>query len=318
MKKYSCAIVGLGQVGQLFDLDKLRTGIWTHFSAYERLTEQFELVAVCDPDQSKLEIAAERKSTLSLYKSLDDMLSNEQIDVISLCSPPQYHSDQILASCKKVKAIICEKPLGVGLDECSRAVKECDDNGTVLVVNYYKRLDGCIPQVKKLMAAIGELSYINAYYSGPLDAVGSHAINLLQYFAGDLEFKTASCGAAELYNAQFKFAGGKIAQLVCTGPRESLIFELDIIGASGRIRVLDNCSHFEFYRFEESSRYAGYEELEQQDIEQEEAQERFLPMFEEVYKALNNETLKLSFAGKDALQTQQLINQISGITADVS
>ena len=59
--RFRSAIVGLGQVGMMFDKDPKRKGVWTHFRAYERLEELYDLVAVCDPDVQKLQCAMERR-----------------------------------------------------------------------------------------------------------------------------------------------------------------------------------------------------------------------------------------------------------------
>ena len=314
MKKLKAAIIGLGQVGQMFDLDKLRTGVWTHFSAYQHLQDKFDLVAVCEPDASKLKIALDRKPSLRGYSSVKEMLDKEELDVVSICTPPSMHTDQINACTGKIKAIICEKPLGLDVEKCKDSVNLCLKAKTLLCVNYYKRFDGCIPQVKKMLdgGRIGEISSINACFSGPLDAVGSHAVNIIEHLAGEIQLIRADKIEDERYSVFFKFGRNGAAQMLTTGPREKLIFEIDIVGTLGRITIVDNCSSFILYMFKPSGRYSGYEELVKVDTPQDPCLERFVPMFEEVSDCLHDGKCEMTLSGESALKTQLLLHKIKG------
>jgi predicted dehydrogenase len=310
--KYRAAIVGLGQVGLLFDLDSKRKGVWTHFSAYETLNDKYDLVAVCDINTHNCILASERKPSLRVYSDIAGMMSSEKLDVVSICTPPEYHSGQISFLSNKTKAIICEKPLDSNLDGCQNSLNLCNQHKTIVAVNYYKRFEGCIPQVKKILddRVIGDITTATTYYSGPLDAVGSHAINLLQFLFGSIDFVYGVRCNGEIYNITFKTKENAIVNLVSTGGRESLVFETDIIGVKGRIRVLDNNDSFELYKFEESKRYSGYEELNTIDIKMDIHNERFLPMFEDVYKDLEGGGSNGYLSGINALDTQIMLDVI--------
>ena len=57
------AIVGLGQIGLLFDEEPKRQEvgeIWTHLSAYLKLEELYEVVAAVDTDPSKFPLIKKR------------------------------------------------------------------------------------------------------------------------------------------------------------------------------------------------------------------------------------------------------------------
>ena len=113
--RYRAAIVGLGQVGMLFDDDPKRRRTWTHFSAYERLTDRFDLVAVCDPDAGPPGRRAPRAPRRADVRALDDLLDAEPLDVVSLCTPIALHAEQVEACAPQVRAIVCEKPLSATL-----------------------------------------------------------------------------------------------------------------------------------------------------------------------------------------------------------
>lgn len=310
--KLKAAIIGLGQVGQLFDFDEKREGVWTHFSSYEYLSSQYDLISVCDIDEEKRNLALKRKPSLRLYTDFETMITQEKLDVVSICTPPDQHGKQIGFLAGKVKAIICEKPLDLKLEDSKKAIDNCEATNTVLAVNYYKRFEGCVPQVKELISdfVIGEIETTTIYYSGPLYAVGSHAVNLLEYLVGELIFLNGRCQKTDQYDITFQTPNDTLAHMITTGPRKSFTFETDIIGSKGRIRIINNNNSFELYQYKESKRYSGYLELEKTDLPMIKHHDRFIPMFEEVYKKLQGEKVEHLFHGKHALKTQILLDQI--------
>jgi UDP-N-acetylglucosamine 3-dehydrogenase len=312
-ENYRAAIVGLGQVGLLFDSDARRSGVWTHFTAYERMSLHFDLVSVCDPDNSRHSLAKQRKPTLNCYDSLEELLNGQQIDIVSLCTPPHLHAEQIVQCAGRVKAIICEKPLSADSPSAHPALEACRKAGTFLVVNYYKRFDEMVPFVKKLLAhrGIGRVKLVNAVYCGPLDAVGSHMVDLLRFFFGELKVEGQVSRAAERYSVQLRTECDTLVHLHNVGPREQFVFEMDAIGDEGRIRLLNNCRDCEFLRYRESDRYSGYQELYPATVELFEKMERFLPLFLETAEALRGQRQTLTSDGENALRTQLLIDSIA-------
>lgn len=308
------AIVGLGQVGMLFDDDPRRRRIWTHFSAYERLADRFDLVAVCEPDAERLERAAARRPELRTYRTLDELLDAEALDVLSLCTPLELHADQVSAAAGRVRAVICEKPLGADLSSSERAVEACKASSTLLAVNFYKRFEPAVQTAAQLIRSreIGTVRSATALYTGPLDAVGSHAIDLLQFLVGPLELVDATVGPTGA-SALLGFGDRGVAVLLSAGPREDLLFEVDIVGSEGRLRILDNCARLEVAHFEESSRYGGYRELARATAAGvDDEGEPFLLLFAELADALDGlGEAGLTSSGASALGTQSILDEMS-------
>ena len=255
--KLKAAIVGLGQVGLIFDEEpeRKKSGeVWTHFTAYQILAHLYELVAVVDPDEVKHEIAKSRKPDLTCFRSVKEMLSfcDSGIDVVSICTPDTYHLSCIEPLIGKVKAVFLEKPL-CDLDELEKAEKvvgKLKESGTCIRVNYYKQKE---PLFKEAVAFLeGEkIHYVSAKYSGPFEAVGSHSLNLLVACLSELEILHSRHHQAEEgdgISAQFQIEGGWGAELSYCGRRHSLIFELDIISENKRIVLEDNFSSPKFYQ----------------------------------------------------------------------
>jgi predicted dehydrogenase len=311
LKRYRAAIVGLGRAGLLFDEDEKRQGVWTHFTAYERLEDRFELVAVCDIDERRRALASARRPSVRPFDSLTELLAAVPLDVVSLCTPIELHSGQVVECAGRVRAIVCEKPLSSDLESGERATAACAYAGTALAVNYYKRFAGPVQEAARLLAAgtIGAVRGASALYSGPLDAVGSHAIDLLQFLVGPLRIEhVVRVGDRETAVGTFGSEG--MATVATTGPRHDLVFELDLIGSEGRLRILDNCDRLELFRFAESAHYDGYRELTAQTAIESPAAEAFLPLFLEVAALLDGTRARLTSDGASALQTQLALDRI--------
>jgi predicted dehydrogenase len=305
--RHRAAIVGLGRVGMLFDDDPRRTRVWTHFTAYERLADRFDLVAVCDPDADRRAAAVTRLPDVRDYASLGELLDSESLDVVSICTPVPLHAEQIEACAPRVRAIVCEKPLSTDVASAERASAACAETGTLLAVNYYKRFETAVDAAHGLVndGELGDARAATALYSGPLDAVGSHAVDLLHFLLGPLEVTAAEDGSALL-----RFGERGFATLVRTGPRDDLVFEVDVLGSEGRARILDNCERIEVSRFAASPRYDGYRELVTSATRNGGGSEPFLRLFEEVVDALDGGPARLRSDGESALGSQRILDAI--------
>jgi predicted dehydrogenase len=82
-----------------------------HVEAYQRLSDRFEVLAICDVDQAKAQNLA---ATYQIPRAVDDLTAlcyMDDLDVIDLCTPPYLHFAQIQQTLAAGKHTICEKPL---------------------------------------------------------------------------------------------------------------------------------------------------------------------------------------------------------------
>ena len=309
------AIVGLGQVGLLFDQDVRRSGVWTHFTAYERLPEYFDLVAVCDPDPARTALARERQPFLRVYADMGEMLDRETLDIVSLCTPPALHASQIRRCAGRVRAVICEKPLSLAAEEAECAVSACEAAGTWLAVNYYKRFAACVPAARRALVEgrVGRVKIVNALFCGPLDAVGSHMLDLLRFLLCEITPVSRPAVAGNCWSLSFRSVDGALVQVQNAGAREEFVFECDILGDAGRLRLLNNGSDLEQYRYHDSPNYSGYRELRLEVLPHESPSERFLPIFIETAEVLAGQRSALTSDGANALRTQRLIDAVDAL-----
>ena len=310
------AIVGLGQVGMGFDEEPARKAsgeVWTHFSAYGRLPQSYDLIAATDPDPAKRAAAVARKPGLAVFDSVEAMLDAAAPDVVSVCTPDATHLAVGRALAGRTLALFMEKPLS-GPGQAREARELADrfkDAGMSVRVNYYKRHE---PLFGELRRRLGDETPLNVCvrYSGPFDAVGSHALNLAQALAPGLEMvRSWRTGHAEGdgYSAYFT-SDGPTAQVLYCGPRHRLIFELEAVAPSGRYVLEENLSLLRVHEYDPSDRYQGYEELRQADeIRAGANTERFVSALREIAGELAGGDR--DWAGLDhAVHTQSLMERM--------
>ena len=95
-------------------------------------------------------------SWLTSRGELDDVLRDDAIDAVILCTPHKFHTDQIIAAAAHGKHVFCEKPLSTSGEEAQRAVDAITAAGLQLGIGHERRFE---PAVVALRHAItdGEL-----------------------------------------------------------------------------------------------------------------------------------------------------------------
>ena len=84
-----------------------------HMEAYKRV-HSVRIVPQCifDTDKERRKAAKERFGFEFETDSFDELLNNEEIDVIDICSPPYTHIEMARRALENGKHVVCEKPLG--------------------------------------------------------------------------------------------------------------------------------------------------------------------------------------------------------------
>jgi predicted dehydrogenase len=53
------------------------------------------------------------------YRSHDAMLADADLDVVDICSPPQFHLEQAVAAFEDGSDVLMEKPMVASIEEAS-------------------------------------------------------------------------------------------------------------------------------------------------------------------------------------------------------
>jgi predicted dehydrogenase len=207
MTGYSAAIIGTGRVGYQFSFGDLPDN---HADAI-LATAGCKLVAGVNRGREKLDLFGQRYSVDALYTDYRHMLDEVRPDICIIATHPELHCEMVegCASSPSTKAIICEKPMALSLEECDRMVKACDDANILLQINHNRRWSPEWNLGLQLLrdGVIGELNHIYCYmdggkpspswrseHEGPLLHDFTHYFDLMDMYAGKVDWL---CGMAE-------------------------------------------------------------------------------------------------------------------------
>ncbi|MGA2331287.1 MAG: Gfo/Idh/MocA family oxidoreductase [Syntrophales bacterium] len=188
MKKFSVAIIGLGQIGQGYDYDKSSIDlILTHASAY-CYHDKFELVAAVDPDPIQRGRFIS-KFKLPVYEDVASLVAKHRPDIFSICTPSSQHFrvfQQIIPH--RPAAILCEKPIALELSEAKEMVNIAESQHCALLVNYMRRFEPGVKALKETLRRrdVGQIEKGVCWYSKGILNNGSHYIDLLRFLLEDV------------------------------------------------------------------------------------------------------------------------------------
>lgn len=172
---YRVGIIGCGRIAT------------RHANAYTAI-ESTKLVASAESDPERRLKFDESYGIIGLYENYRDMLVNEELDIISICTWPPLHCEMTIAAAESsVQAILCEKPMALNLGEVDRMLQACEATGTKLVIGHQHRFDSQAVNALELLKgnAIGELQSIFGHCSSDLLTNGTHVVDLIRYFVDD-------------------------------------------------------------------------------------------------------------------------------------
>ena len=267
IQKLRFAIVGCGVIGP------------THAEAINSLPDA-ELVAVCD-------VIAERARKLAdtygatAYTSMDKMLANEKLDVVTICTPSGTHGEYACTVMRTGRHVIVEKPMEISLAAIDEMLRVQKETGVKLAVISQHRFDPAAQQVSALVEekAFGRMVMGNAiipwwrsqayYDSGAwrgtwkLDGGGVlmnqsiHSIDLLQWFMGPVKSICAYTDTLvhrmeteDVAVAVLRFSNGSLGTIAATtGAYPGVTTRIELFGDRGSAIIEnDNLSYLHLAR----------------------------------------------------------------------
>jgi predicted dehydrogenase len=277
MKRLRVGIIGCGKIASGFaDDPKMQGDIFTHAEAYS-VCKDTEIVAVCDSDPQKLAQCGERWSIQARYLDSIEMMDSERLDIVSVCTPDSTHHQVIkgiLSAPSPVKAILSEKPLATTVEAAEEIVARAQKVDVVLAVVYMRRFADNYKALKEFLSAnqLGEIQAVSGWYTKGVKHNGTHWFDSLRHLVGEVDWVMAwnridGPVLDPTLDVVMGLENGTIASLRACEASYFTLFEMEILGSLGRVRLLDSGYQIEYSKVGSSKRYTGYNELEIQPME---------------------------------------------------
>lgn len=146
-------IVGAGTMGR------------THAAAYTKLPNA-QLMGFYDADQAFAGRVAPQFGA-KVFESYEALL--QQVDMVDICTPTPTHLELVLKAASAGKHILCEKPLGRTLEQCEQMIEATSKAGVTLMPAQVLRFFPEFKQARDLVlaGAVGKPAAIRTRRGGP-------------------------------------------------------------------------------------------------------------------------------------------------------
>ncbi|MCM2474470.1 Gfo/Idh/MocA family oxidoreductase [Rhizobium sp. CG5] len=242
-KRLRVGVLGAGQIAQA-----------AHFESCTKAANA-DLYGICDVADDLRERMAITHGASKTYNDYDRMLADPDIDAVIIATADAFHVPASLRALEAGKHVLCEKPVGLTVEECRDLKAAVDKSGRVFQVGHMKRFDAGFQAAKTFIHdEMGALIALKAWYCDsthryPMtDAVqplivasanarkpstnpkadlrryymlahGCHLIDTARYFAGDIvsvEARLSERAGIWCWFVDVEFASGTLGHLDLT------------------------------------------------------------------------------------------------------
>lgn len=199
MSKLNIGVIGAGSISEL------------HMGSYAK-NANAAMHAVCDLNKQRAKQLADKYGFASVYTSIDDMLADDKLQAVSICTWNNTHAELAVKALEAGKHVLVEKPLSTSVEEALRVQEAVRRTGKTLQVGYVRRYGSNTQMIKQFIdnGDLGDIYYAKASClrrlgnpggwfadksrsgGGPLIDLGVHMIDICWYLMGRPKVKSVS------------------------------------------------------------------------------------------------------------------------------
>ena len=186
------------------------TGMIAHFHAKAIQAMTNGRIVACFNQNVEKAKAFATEYGCTAYSTLDELLGDQEVRIVTICTPSGAHRDPAIAAANAGKHVVVEKPLEITLQRCDEIIHACEKNGVKLCTIFPSRFSAANIALKEAIDAgrFGRLTLgdtfvkwwrTQEYYDGgglrgtwALDGGGAfmnqaiHNVDLLCWLMGDV------------------------------------------------------------------------------------------------------------------------------------
>ncbi|MCF8242427.1 MAG: Gfo/Idh/MocA family oxidoreductase [Melioribacteraceae bacterium] len=227
-----------------------------------QLFKRNRLISVYSSDINRAKYIGQKFTAESCYDNFDEFLKTD-IEAVYISSNNADHYWQVIKAAKAGKHILCEKPMAVNSQQAEEMVSTCKENNVQFAVDYIYRFHPLIQKANELIekGMIGKIISVSANFNvelaptnnyrfkkelggGVLRDLGTHLIDLLRYFGGEITEITGYVDNV-IYKSEVddfaagitKFEKGGYGQFNVTFNTKKAFNRVEILGYNGAISI---------------------------------------------------------------------------------
>ena len=173
--------------------------------------ENADVVAIASARLESAQSAADAFNVAHAYDDWEKMLGEHELDLVCIATPTFTHAPMTLGALDAGAHVLCDKPMAMDRDEAEAMLEKAQALNRIHMVDHELRFNPTRQKIKELLdsGAIGEVRHVNIvnitpswgdpasrpkndWWSleekggGRLGANGSHQIDLLRWWFGDV------------------------------------------------------------------------------------------------------------------------------------
>jgi UDP-N-acetylglucosamine 3-dehydrogenase len=112
MKRLRVGVIGCGFVASKW-----------HIPSFMLLKKRLADLVVCDLNPALSTSVAKQFSLSTSYSSVSEMLKNENLDIVDICTPPHTHASLAIEAMESGCHVLLEKPMALKLSDCDEMIR---------------------------------------------------------------------------------------------------------------------------------------------------------------------------------------------------
>tara|TARA_B110000208_G_scaffold87150_1_gene110272 strand:- start:4825 stop:5811 length:987 start_codon:yes stop_codon:yes gene_type:complete len=120
IKKIRWGIIGLGNIANKFATDLARV-------------KNVELVAVASRSQQRADEFSVQHNSKRAYNSYVNLVKDAEVDAVYIATPHSFHKEHAILCLQNKKAVLCEKPFAMNLEEVTEMILVARENNVLLM-----------------------------------------------------------------------------------------------------------------------------------------------------------------------------------------
>ncbi|WP_411968927.1 Gfo/Idh/MocA family protein [Haloferax sp. YSSS75] len=246
----------------------------SHAGGYNS-TEDIELVAVADVSKEKIDTFGEAWEIPEArrYVGHDEMLAEEDLDVVSVCTPTFLHHEHVTDAAQSAAdpdVIWCEKPVASKVQHAEEMVEVCDTNDTELVINHSFRFTTKQQKLRRLIQdenILGDIQSVSTQFRMELMRNSTHLLDTLVhllearadqvsgYITGENEAVDSLKAGQHVDDAggggHVVMDDGTFVTIDCTIPRDMSSMSMQFIGSEGKLYLNNDDGEWRYWSLED-------------------------------------------------------------------
>ena len=195
-----------------------------HLASYQKVYGQsFEVLALCGRNAGAVKALADQFNVKRRYANIDDLLSDQEIDLVDICVPNYLHAEVVLQCAKHGKHLICEKPLTGFFGPLDAA-----DDWTAKSFPRMEMLEAVTAQVRQIRAELQKSGTIFCYAENWVYSPPVAKLNRLMAASSStilrIDGEESHSGSHGLYSRRWRTAGGGSLLRLGTHPIGAAIY----------------------------------------------------------------------------------------------